>query len=196
MFASPWLTGFLLFTLGPIIVSLILSFCDYDVMHPARWVGLANYHGLLTDDWYYMSKSMGNAIYLAVFGLPLGMITSFSIAMLLNTEVRGMKYFRTIFYLPSILPIVANAVLWGWILNPQFGLMNVAWRATLTSWFHIPAPMWLAGEASSKPAFIVMGLWSAGGGMILWLAGLQGVPRQLHEAAEIDGAAGGVGFGM
>ncbi|MHB1001525.1 MAG: extracellular solute-binding protein [Armatimonadota bacterium] len=188
LFASPWIIGFLVFTIGPIIASVILSFCDYDVLHSARWVGLNNYHELVTDDWQYLSKALYNAGYLALFSLPLGLIVSLSIAMLLNTKVGGMTWYRTIYYLPSIVPMVANLILWMWVLNPQYGLLNAAWKATLTDWFNISAPMWLASEAHAKPALIVMGLWGAGGGMILWLAGLQGVPQHLYEAAEIDGA--------
>jgi multiple sugar transport system permease protein len=187
-FAAPWIIGFLVFTIGPIIASIIFSFCDYDVLHPARWVGLLNYKELFTDDWYYMKKSLYNAGFLALFGLPLGMATSLAIAMLLNTKVGGMTWYRTIYYLPSIVPVVANAILWIWVLNPEYGLVNAAWRATLGNWFGWPAPLWLSHEATAKPALIVMGLWGAGGGMILWLAGLQGIPQHLYEAADIDGA--------
>ncbi len=187
-FAAPWILGFLVFTIGPIIASIIFSFCDYDVLHPARWVGIYNYQQLLTDDWQYLSKALYNAGFLALFGLPLGLITGLAIAMLLNTKVGGMTWYRTFFYLPSIVPVVANAILWIWVLNPQYGLVNAAWRATLGQWFHLAAPAWLASELWAKPGLIFMGLWGAGGGMILWLAGLQGVPQHLYEAADIDGA--------
>ncbi|MCL6520706.1 MAG: extracellular solute-binding protein [Armatimonadetes bacterium] len=189
LFASPWIVGFLVFTIGPIIASIIFSFCDYDVLHPARWVGLLNYRELLIDDWSkYTSKALYNAGFLALFGLPLTLITGLAIAMLLNTKVGGMTWYRTIYYLPSIVPVVANAILWIWVLNPEYGLINAAWRATLGQWFALPAPLWLTHEKTAKPALILMGLWGAGGGMILWLAGLQGVPQHLYEAAEIDGA--------
>ena len=188
MFASPWILGFLVFTIGPIIASIIFSLCDYDVLHAARWIGFKNYHDLFTDDWYFMGKSLYNAGYLALFGLPLGMAVSLGIAMLLNTKVGGMTWYRTIYYLPSIVPVVANAILWVWVLNPEYGLINAAWRATLSHWFNLPPPLWLANEHTAKPALIIMGLWGAGGGMILWLAGLQGIPQQMYEAADIDGA--------
>lgn len=188
IFAAPWILGFLAFTLGPIIASIIFSFCDYDVLHPARWAGLTNYRDLFTYDWPDMSKALYNAAFLAVFGLPLGLITSLSIALLLNTKVGGMTWYRTIYYLPSIVPVVANAILWIWILNPPYGLVNAAWRATLTQWFGIAAPGWLTSEVYAKPGLILMGLWGAGGGMILWLAGLQGIPQHLYEAADLDGA--------
>ena len=188
LFASPWIFGFLVFTIGPIIASIIFSFCDYDVLHAARWVGMKNFHELLTEDWYYMSKALYNVGFLALFGLPIGMATGLAIAMLLNTKIGGMTWYRTIYYLPSIVPVVANAILWIWVLNPEYGLINAAWRTTLGQWFGLAPPLWLANEATAKPALIIMGLWGAGGGMILWLAGLQGVPQHLYEAADIDGA--------
>src|SRR5439155_412072 len=101
----------------------------------------------------------------------------------------GMHLYRTIYYLPSITPVLAIAMLWPWILNPDSGVVNMAWRATLGHWFGLPAPTWLAGEEWSKPAFLVMGIWGAGSGMILWLAGLQGIPQHLYEAADLDGAS-------
>ena len=190
-FVLPWVFGFLVFTLGPILASLVLSFCDYDVLHPARWAGLSNYSALVTQDRAYIFKSIGNALYLALFGIPLGMATSLSMAMLLNAKVRGQQFYRTAFYMPSIVPAVATAVLWAWILNadPSRGLLNAGWQATLTQWFHIPPPGWLAVPGWAKPSLILIGLWGAGGGMILWLAGLQSVPRTLYEAASLDGAS-------
>jgi len=189
LFASPWIIGFLVFMLGPIVVSVVFSFCDYDVLHSARWVGLGNYHELLTDDLPRFSKALYNAGYLAFFGISLGIITGLAIAILLNAKVTGMTWYRTTYYLPSILPVVASAVLWVWVLNPEFGLINSAWKATLGQWFHLKPPGWLAAPEWAKPALIFMGLWGAGGGMILWLAGLQGIPQHLYEAAELDGAS-------
>lgn len=189
VFASPWIIGFLVFTIGPILVSVVLSFCDYDVLHPARYVGWENYRELFGDDWPYVWKTLYNAAYLAGLGIPLGMITGLAIAMLLNTRVLGMSWYRTFYYLPAIVPTVASAVLWLWVLNPyDYGLVNAGWKTTLTSWFGIAPPTWLASEKWAKPGLILMGLWGAGGGMIIWLAGLQGIPQHLYEAAEIDGA--------
>ncbi|MDO8682369.1 MAG: extracellular solute-binding protein [Armatimonadota bacterium] len=188
LFASPWIIGFLVFTIGPIVASIIFSFCDYDVLHQARWVGLQNYREWLTDDWARLSKSFVNVAFLSAIGIPLGILTGLSIAMLLNAKIKGMSWYRTVYYLPSIVPAVAAAFLWMWIMNPKFGLLNGAWNATLTTWFGLKAPGWFASELWAKPALIVWGLWGAGGGMILWLAGLQGIPQQLYEAAEIDGA--------
>lgn len=188
LFAAPWIIGFLVFIIGPIAASIVFSFCDYDVLSDARWVGLLNYRELLTDDWAHLSKTLVNAGFLAIFGIPLGIATGLGIALLLNAKVKGMTWYRTIYYLPSIVPIVASAILWIWVLNPEFGIINAAWRSTLTQWFGIGAPGWLSAPEWAKPALVLMGLWGAGGGMILWLAGLQGIPQSLYEAADIDGA--------
>ncbi len=186
LFASPWIIGFLVFLLGPMVASVVFSFCAYDVLHPPRWVGGMNYSRLVQDP--ILVKSFANIVFLAGVGIPMGIVVSLGLAMLLNARVKGMPAYRTLFYLPSLTPIVAMAVLWLFILNPDSGVINQAWRATLTTWFGWKAPTWLAGEQWSKPAILLMTLWSAGGGIILWLAGLQGVPQHLHEAAELDGA--------
>lgn len=190
LFAAPWIFGFLVLTAGPILMSVLLSFCDYDVLHPARWVGISNYYDLLGRDNYYLVKSLGNVTYLAVIGIPLGLSTSLAIAMLLNTKVSAMSAYRTAFYVPAIVPVVASAVLWAWILNgdPNRGLLNAVWTGTITQWFGIGAPGWIGAAEWAKPGLIVMGLWGAGSGMILWLAGLQGIPVHLYEAANLDGA--------
>jgi len=220
LFASPWLIGFLVFTIGPVVASIVFSFCDYDVLHQARWVGVSNYSQLVTYDWGILSKALYNAMFLAIIGLPLGLAAGLSIAMLLNANVKGMSWYRTLYYLPSIVPVVASAVLWIWVLNPQYGIVNAAWQATLTNWFGLRPPGWMSqpGEffgvvswlwrhtlglagvgmpdmlshphsyLGAKSALITMGLWGAGGGMIIWLAGLKGIPASYYEAAEIDGA--------
>jgi multiple sugar transport system permease protein len=190
IFVAPWIFGFLALTVGPILVSIFLSFCDYDVLHPARWLGWQNYSDLLGQDSYYLKTSLVNVAYLAAVGIPLGIVTSLSVAMLLNAKVYGMSAYRTIFYLPSIVPVVASAVLWAWVLNgdPSRGLLNAGWKATLGAWFGWSPPGWLGAAEWAKPALILQGLWGAGSGMILWLAGLQGIPNHLYEAAEIDGA--------
>lgn len=186
LFISPWMLGLLLFVAGPMVFSVAISFCDYNVISPPRFVGLRNYMWLLTRD-PLMWKSLSNTAFM-VFAVPLGMATSLSIAMLLNTRVKGMSVYRTLFYLPAVTPMVAAAVLWYALLNPS-GLINNALNATVCEWFKFQPPAWLQDPAWSKPAIIMMGMWGAGGGMILWLAGLQGVPRQLYESASIDGAS-------
>jgi len=189
-FVLPWVIGFLVLTAGPIVASLIFSFCDYDVLHPPRWAGLSNYRDLVTLDRGILMKSLGNATYLAVFGIPLGMATSLTMAMLLNAKIKGQAVYRTCFYVPSVVPVVASTVLWGWLLNgdPARGLVNGIWEQTITPWFHVAPPGWLAVPSWAKPSLILIGLWGAGGGMILWLAGLQSIPSSLYEAACIDGA--------
>jgi len=190
IFAAPWVLGFLALTAGPIITAIFLSFCDYDVLHPPRFVGLRNYDELFGVDRYYLAKSLSNVAYLAVWGIPLGICTGLSIALLLNARVFGMSAYRTVFYVPSIVPVVASAVLWSWVLNgdPNRGLLNSLWKATLTPWLGLDPPGWFGAADWARPGLILQGLWGAGGGMILWLAGLQGIPQHLHEAAEIDGA--------
>lgn len=186
LFALPWILGFVALFLGPMLASVVFSFCDYDVLHAPRWVGLQNYTRMAADP--LLGKSLGNVFYLALIGIPLSISVSLALAMLLNSRVKGMPFYRTLFYLPSLTPVVATAILWLFILNPDSGVVNQAWRATLGAWFGWPAPTWLASEEWSKPALILMSLWGAGGGIILWLAGLQGVPQHLYEAADLDGA--------
>ncbi len=196
LMAAPWIFGFLLLTVGPILASATFAFCDYDVLHAPRYVGLANFHSLATDERDLMLKSLGNVAYLSIIGIPLGMATSLGIAMLLNMKVKGMRWYRTAFYIPSIVPGIASAVLWSWILagDPSKGLLNAVWQTTLTSWFGWAPPGWFGVAEWAKPGLIIQGLWGAGGGMILWLAGLQGVPQSLYEAARIDGAKGWAQF--
>lgn len=190
LFAAPWIVGFVVFTMGPILASILLAFCDYDVLHSPRWVGLLNFQQLLSPsgDGPLLLKSFQNVAFMSVFGIPLTMAAGLAIALLLNARVRAMHWYRTAFYLPAITPVVAGAILWVWLLNPQYGLIDIGWTSTLTRWFGTPPPNWLADESWAKPAYILLGLWGAGSGMILWLAGLQSVPQHLYEAAELDGA--------
>jgi multiple sugar transport system permease protein len=178
----PWLIGFVVFTGGPIVFSIIISFCDYDILNPARFTGLENYHWLFALDPLFW-KSMWNTVYM-VIGIPIGMALSLGIALLLNLKVRGIAVWRTFFYLPSIVPAVASSILWIWILNPTSGLLNNALAS-----IGIIGPNWLQNEFTSKPALILMGLWGAGGGMIIWLAGLKGISESYYEAASLDGAS-------
>lgn len=189
---SPWLIGFFIFTLGPMAVSLFYSFTQYNVLSEARWVGTENYQAAFGSDWQNVSKALNNALYLAAVGVPVGIISGLAVAMLLNTAVSGLRIYRTLFYMPAIVPVTVSAVLWSWILiaDPSKGLVNSFWQATISQWFNQPVPAWLESESWSKPALIFMGAWGAGSGMLLWLAGLKGVSRTLYEAAEIDGATG------
>ncbi|MBW3635027.1 MAG: extracellular solute-binding protein, partial [Armatimonadetes bacterium] len=192
LMASPWILGFLILTAGPIVASILLAFSDYDVLHAPRYAGLSNFQTLFTDDRELIGKAFYNAAYLSIIGIPLGMATGLAIAMLLNMKVKGMAWYRTAFYIPAIVPAIASAVLWAWILagDPNKGLLNALWKASLTEWFGWLPPGWFGVADWAKPGLITQGLWGAGGGMILWLAGLQGIPSSLYEAARIDGARG------
>lgn len=181
VFAAPWFLGFIIFGGGPIVFSLFMSLCQYDVFSPPKWVGLENYVEMLTQDTRFY-KSLWNTVFM-VLGIPLGMAVGLGIALLLNYEIKGMAVYRTFFYLPAIMPAVAASILWKWIFNPQEGILN-----GLLGEVGIPGPAWLQDEHLAKPALILMGLWGAGAGMIVWLAGLKGIPKHLYEAAEIDGA--------
>lgn len=196
LMASPWIIGFVGLTLGPILISILFAFCDYDVLHAPRYIGWDNFHVLFTDDREMIGKALGNAAYLSIIGIPLGMFTSLTIAMLLNMKVKGQGWYRTAFYIPSIVPTIASAFLWAWLLagDPTKGLLNALWKSTITQWFGILPPGWFGVAQWAKPGLILQGLWGAGGGMILWLAGLQGVPQSLYEAAQIDGARGWAQF--
>lgn len=181
LFASPWLIGFLTLTAGAMLFSVVLSFCSYDLINPARWVGLENYQRLITSDELFW-KSLGNTAFMLI-GVPLGMALSLAMAMLLISEVRGVALWRTFFYLPSIVPLVASSLLWVWIFNPQGGLLN-----SMLEIVGISGLNWLGSAETSKWSLILMGLWVAGGGMIIWIAGLKGIPESYYEAAAIDGA--------
>jgi multiple sugar transport system permease protein len=188
---APWLIGFLVLTAEPMLASFFFSLTDYDVLSPPRFVGLRNFSEMVGPDRANLLKAFGNAFYLAGVGVPLGLVTGLALALLLNTAVRGLRLYRTVFYLPAIVPVVASSVLWMWLLtpDPSKGLINAAWQETIGKWMALPPPGWLSAEAWAKPSLILMGLWGAGGGMVLWLAGLKGVSPTLYEAAEIDGAS-------
>lgn len=188
---APWIVGFLALTAGPMLASLFFSFTDYDVLSPPRWVGLRNFADMAGPDRANVVKAFGNAGYLAGVGVPLGLVTGLAVAMLLNAGARGIRFYRTAFYLPAIVPVAASSVLWIWLLTPDAGkgLVNSVWTSTIGTWMALPAPGWLTAEDWAKPALLLMGVWGAGSGMILWLAGLKGVSPSLYEAAEIDGAS-------
>lgn len=187
---SPWLIGLLVFTLGPMIASFYYSLTQYNVLTESRWVGFKNYVDIFAIDGEKMTKAMTNILYLGGIGVPLGIITGLAIAMLLNTGVKGMRVYRTVYYLPAIVPGIASTILWLYVLNPDpvRGLFNHAWLAVLTPMFGVSPPGWLSVDSWAKPALVMMGLWGAGSGMLLWLAALKGIPTTLYEAAGIDGA--------
>lgn len=180
-FVSPWLVGMGLFMLYPIAASLYYSFCEYSVLDRARPIGLANYADLARDALFW--RSLLNTLYYAVLAVPLGLVLALSLALLLNSGVRGLTFYRTIFFLPALVPMVGLAVLWLWIFNGEYGVLNV-----FLSRLGIPAPGWLTDPAWSKPALILLSLWGVGHAMVIFLAGLQDVPVHLYEAADLDGA--------
>ena len=183
LFISPWIIGFLFFTLGPMIYSFYASLTEWDMLNPPRFIGLTNYQQLFTDDFRFTRSLWVTAKY-SVLALPLGLAASLGIAILLNQKVKGLTAFRAIYYIPAILPGVAVAMLWKWIFNPDSGVMNL-----LLGKIGIQGPEWLTSPEWAIPAFVIMSIWAAGAGMIIYLAGLQSVPTQLYEAAEIDGAS-------
>jgi multiple sugar transport system permease protein len=180
LFVSPWVIGFIVFVGGPILFSILFSFTRYDVLSPARYVGAGNYRDVLRDP--LVLKSILNTAFM-ILRVPLGMAVSLAIALMLNRAVRAIGFYRTAFYMPAIVPMVAGSLLWVWMFNPTQGLINRVLGAFITS-----PPQWLNDPSWTKPAMILMSLWTAGAGMIIWLAGLQSIPQQLYEAASIDGA--------
>ena len=181
LFASPWLIGLLLFYAYPLIASIYFSFTNYSILQPGEFIGLSNYKDLFSDQLFW--KSIYNTIYFAVYFVPLSIIFGVALAMALNMKVKGMGIYRTIFFLPTLVPHVALAVLWMWLLNPGFGLVNEILGAV-----GIDGPSWLGSVTWSKPSLILMSLWGIGQPVIIYLAGLSDIPEEFYEAAEVDGA--------
>lgn len=182
LFISPWLVGFLLFAAGPILLSLFMSFTHWSMLSAPQWVGWDNYREILLED-PLVYTSLWNTAYYVLFSVPLGVLLSLFLALLLNQKIAGISLFRTIFFLPSVTNMVAVSILWMWVFNPEFGLLNRG-----LAMLGISGPLWLQSETWAKPALILMSLWGVGGGMIITLAALQSIPAELYEAAELDGA--------
>ncbi len=181
LFIMPFILGFLFWFLAPALVAVWLTFTDWNLIRAPRYVGFDNIWRLGTDKLFWQSLKVTTLYTLA--SVPLGLVLAFLLALLINTKVRGIAFFRTIYYLPSIVPAVASAVLWAWIFNTEFGLLNAILR-----WFGIARIAWLQDPTYALWALIMMSLWGVGGAMIIYLAGLQGIPDVYYEAAEIDGA--------
>ncbi|MFC4811668.1 carbohydrate ABC transporter permease [Paenibacillus sp. GCM10023250] len=183
LFTAPAILGFLIFTLGPMVASFYLSLTDYNVFkdHTA-FIGFDNYAKLFSggDDLFY--QSLGTTFYFVVLRVPAVILLSFALALLLNMNVKGRSMFRTIIYLPSIVPAVASSMIWLWLLNPDLGLINTA-----LEWLHLPTSSWLFGERSVIPSIVLTTLWGIGGTVIIFLAGLSGIPKQYYEAIDVDG---------
>jgi multiple sugar transport system permease protein len=180
-FLSPWIIGFSVFTFIPAALSVYYSLCDYSIMQPPAYIGLRNYHDLLHDTLLW--TSLWNAVYYGLLTLPAGLVLALGLAMLLNVKIPGQAFFRTIIFLPSLLPAIATATVWLWMYNTRLGVFN-----TLLAKIGIEGPGWMTDPHWSMPSLAIIGLWSVGNSVVINLAALQDVPRELYEAAEIDGA--------
>lgn len=183
LFISPWIIGFFVFTVGPMLASLYFSATEYNVIDPPEWVGLANYHRLFLNDplfWHSLKVTLNYAL----MALPLGLLIGFFLAILLNQKIPGVNLWRTVYFLPSVVAGVAVTLLWIRIFNTRIGILN----PFLEKVFGIKGPGWLQDPDWALPALVIMGLWGIGGSMIIYLAGLQGIPTTLYEAATLDGA--------
>ncbi|MFN8444862.1 MAG: sugar ABC transporter permease [Caldilineaceae bacterium] len=181
LFVAPALFGFLVFIAGPILVSAYFSLTEYKLTRSPQWAGLQNYQTLWQDELFWQSLNV--TVRYAVLALPLGLVLSLGLALLLNQKLWGVAFWRTVYYLPAVISGVAVAVLWSWILNPEFGLLN-----TFLRYLGIQGPNWLGDTRTALPALVLISLWGIGGNMLTYLAGLQGIPTELYEAASIDGA--------
>jgi multiple sugar transport system permease protein len=183
-FILPWLIGLVWFSLGPIGGVVYFSFTEYSVLEPPRWIGLRNYERIFTRDPLFWT-SLGNTVFYVGLQVPLLIAFGFSLALLLNQKVRGIALYRAAFYLPTIVPAVANAVIWVWLFNPELSVFRLVLEP-----LGLASPLWLQSETWSKPALVIVGLWATlGTTMLIFLAGLQSIPDQLYEAADIDGAS-------
>lgn len=181
LFASPWFLGFAVFMAYPLVASVYYSFCEWSVLKPPIFIGFSNYVDLMRDDLFW--TVLWNTFYYAIPSVFFGTIVAIGLAVMLNAKVRGQAFYRTFFYLPSLVPQAALAVLWLWMFNGDHGIVN-----NLLGKIGIPGPGWLTDPAWSKPSMILMSLWTAGNAMVIYLAGLQDVPAELIEACELDGA--------
>jgi len=179
--ALPAILGFLIWTLGPMIASFVLGFTDWNVVSTPHFIGTGNFKRMFVEDFIF-KKSIYATVYYSVGSVIASIIFAFIIALLLNQKVKGLPLFRTIFYLPSITPAIASAMLWIWLFNPDFGLLN-----QILQRFGLPRLLWIYDEKQVIPSLIFMSIWGMGGMMVIFLAGLQGVPQELYEAVEIDG---------
>jgi len=184
LFASPWLLGLIIFVLGPIIVSLYLSLTQYDVIRAPRWYGLGNYQQAFFGDEQFW-PSLGRTFRYALVVVPFGIVGSLVLALLLNQGLPGTNAYRTLYFLPHLTPAVAMAILWTWLMQPSVGPINHVLKMV-----GIQGPGWLSDSHWALPSVMIISLWSSLGGnrMMIFLAGLQGVPQELYDAADVDGA--------
>lgn len=181
LFASPWILGFILWTAGPMLASLWISMTEWDLITTPQWIGLTNFEAMFDDKLVWQALKV-TSIY-AFASVPLHIIFGMALALLLNARIRGLHFYRTAFYLPSVLSGVAVALLWRWLFSTDFGLINA-----MLAWVGIDGPAWLGSQEWALRSLILMSLWGVGAGAIIYLAGLQGIPTDLYEAAQVDGA--------
>jgi multiple sugar transport system permease protein len=180
LFILPWVIGFFAFTFGPIVASFYYSLTEYEVVKPPVFIGLDNYQRLIEDDLFW--KSLRVTSLFVLVSVPIGLVLSFLVALLMNQRVKGVGFWRTLFYLPNLVPLVGSTMLWLWIFNPEFGLLN-----GFLGQIGIDGPLWLRSQDWALPSLILMSLWGVGASTLIYLAGLQGVPTDLYNAVEVDG---------
>jgi len=182
LFALPAILGFLVFILLPMVASLVLSFTDYRIVNETSFIGFHHYRDLFSGEDRFFYKSLGVTFYYVLLSVPGRLVFAFAVALLMNQPIRGKSVFRTIFYIPTIVPIVATSMIWLWLLNPDLGLVNVMLRG-----LGLPTSQWIFSESAVIPSLALMSIWRTGEMMVIFLAGLQGIPRQLYEAVDVDG---------
>ncbi len=182
LFLSPWIVGMVLFVIGPVVASIVLSLTNYSIVFPSHFIGLQNYHTMIHDSIFW--QSLATTLTYVLYSVPLYLVVGLGISLLLNMKRRGVNFFRTVIFLPYVISGVAVAILWSSLLNPDFGGVNWLLRHLGIS----NPPLWLLSPTWALPSIVLIGLWSVGGGAIIYLAGLQNIPAQLYEAAEVDGA--------
>lgn len=181
LFALPWLISLIVFFIYPAVMSFYYSLTDYDIISAPKFVGIQNYVRLMNDPLFI--KSMQNTIYMVAFSLPINLVVQLLMALLMNWNLKGIGIFRTIYYMPVLVPAVSTSLLFGMIYDPDYGLLN-----SILKILHLPPQQWIFSVQLSKPSIILMGLWTAGSGMLIYLANLKDIPTSLYESAEIDGA--------
>lgn len=181
LFCSPAIAGLLIFTAYPVMRTVQASFTSASMLTPGRFLGLENYANLFSDGMFW--RSLGNTVYILVWSVPLGIVVAVGLALLLNLNVRGRSIYRVLFFIPSIVPLVATAVIWYYVFNPQYGILN-----SMLGSIGVTGPSWLNDPAWSKPALIIIAVWGVGNLMVIMLAGVQDVPVELYEQAKLDGA--------
>jgi multiple sugar transport system permease protein len=182
LFISPWLIGFIVFFVGPIIASFVLSFTQWNIVGTPEWIGFKNYVDIFTSDPRFV-KSVQVTLTYAIIYLPLEVICGIGLAALMNQKLRGIGVFRTLFYMPYVVPQVAAALVWVWMLNARYGVVN-----TVLSWVGVTGPNWLGSPAYVLTSLTIIALWGVGGSSVIYLAGLQNIPEVYYEAATVDGA--------